>query len=173
MKVQKRMDNLRVLKHESGPKAKHSYPLGELPELCTPRMYQALHDHASRSYTIGPPQYTPGGGKDVIAELARVRGKTEYRRTRLPQLDKLPVEKTGEAKNDADMSDLLDRLGLTPRRSVKGHFGSQYKPQKGVKGVGLGLTEGKGVLQPNVTRKVADPNTGNAFDWLETSLVEL
>ena len=31
---------------------------------------------------------------------------------------------------DADMSDLLDRLGLTPRRPVKGRMGSQFKPNK-------------------------------------------
>lgn len=169
-KVQKRIDNLRRLKQVSGPRARHSYPVGELPELCTPRMYQALHDHTSRSYTVGPPQFTAGGGKDVIAEIARVRGKTEFRRTRLPQLDKLPMDNASEAKNDADLSDLMDRLGLTPRRSVKSHFGSQYKPKKGVKGVGLGLAEGKGVSQPGVTRRLVDPNAANAFDWLETSL---
>ena len=172
IRVQKRMDNLRRLKEESGPGPSHNYPVGELPWLCTPRMYQALHDHPPRSYTVGPPQFTPGGGKDVIAETGRVRGKTEFRRTRLPQLDKLPVQNADGAQNDADMADLLDRLGLTPRGPVKGHFGSMYKPKKGTKGVGLGLVERNTFEKPDVTRKLVDPNVGNAFDWLDTSLNE-
>ena len=111
----------------------HSYPVGELPALCTPRMYQALHDHASRSYTVGPPQFTPGGGRDILGETFRERRKAEFRRPRLPPLNMLAVEhpKAVEMTQlDADMSDLLDRLGLTPRRPVKGRMGSQFKPNK-------------------------------------------
>jgi len=86
------------------------------------------------------------------------------------------VQNAESAQHDADMSDLLDRLGLTPRGPVKGHFGSMYKPHKGTKGVGLGLAERNAFAKPGVTRKVVDPNAGgaagNAFDWLETSLNE-
>lgn len=171
-KVQKKLDNLRHLKKESFSLPSHTYPVGELPALCTPRMYQALHHHTSRSYTVGPPQFTPGGVKDLLGEPSRIREKTKFRMPRLPQLDRLPVERS-ESKHDADMSDLLDRLGLTPRRPVKGNFGSNYKPQKGMKGAGLDLAERNTFAKQGVARKILDPNQGNAFDWLENSLLDV
>jgi hypothetical protein len=67
-------DNLRHLKKQTGPYLAHNYPIGELPALCTPRMYRALHDHASRSYTVGPPQFTAGGCKDILGETLRTHG---------------------------------------------------------------------------------------------------
>jgi hypothetical protein len=119
-KVQKKLATLRLLKEEA-PRSRHTYPVGELPALCTPRMYQALHDHTSRAFVVGPPQLTSGGVKDIIGEVLRTRVKTDFRRTKLPQLDKLPVERPAtDTKHDSDMSDLMDRLGLTPRRVVKG-----------------------------------------------------
>jgi hypothetical protein len=93
VKIQHKLDNLRHLKAETVSMPEHSYPVGELPALCTPRMYRALHDHTSRSYVVGPPQFTPGGVKDLISESARIRGKTDFRKLRLPQLDKLPMDR--------------------------------------------------------------------------------
>jgi len=122
VKVAKKLDNLRHLKKQTGPYLAHNYPIGELPALCTPRMYRALHDHASRSYTVGPPQFTAGGCKDILGETLRTHEKLEFRKPRLPQLDRLPVERADDAaftKMDADMCDLLDRLGLTPPPSQR------------------------------------------------------
>jgi hypothetical protein len=45
------------------------YPVGEIPDLCTPKMYEALHDHIDRSYVIGPPQFTPGYLKNLLAGM--------------------------------------------------------------------------------------------------------
>ncbi len=92
-KIQQKIDNLRHLKAETESMPGHNYPVGELPALCTPRMYRALHDHTSRAYAVGPPQFTAGGVKDLISESARIRGKTDFRKLRLPQLDKLPMDR--------------------------------------------------------------------------------
>lgn len=149
----------------------HSYPVGELPALCTPRMYRALHDHTSRSYVVGPPQFTPGGVKDLISESARIRGKTDFRKLRLPQLDKLPMDRPDTVtKNDPIMADLLDRLGLTPRRPVKGHFGSCYQPKQGKKSGGQEGSDRNCTITKNV-RKVSG-HDNNAFEWLESSIAD-
>jgi rubrerythrin len=92
-KIQRKIDNLRHLKTETETMPEHRYPVGELPALCTPRMYRALHDHTSRAYAVGPPQFTAGAVKDLISESARIREKTDFRKLRLPQLDKLPMDR--------------------------------------------------------------------------------
>ena len=92
-KIQQKIDNLRHLKAETESMPGHNYPVGELPALCTPRMYRALHDHTSRAYAVGPPQFTAGAVKDLISESARIREKTDFRKLRLPQLDKLPMDR--------------------------------------------------------------------------------
>jgi hypothetical protein len=59
----------------------------------------------------------------LLAESGRIRQKNDFRKPRLPQLDKLPVDRPDtETKYNPDMADLMDRLGLTPRRPVKGTF---------------------------------------------------
>jgi len=95
-KVQKKLDNLRHLKKESGNLLSHTYPVGELPALCTPRMYQALHDHTARSFTVGPPQFTPGGVKDLVQLCIRV-----YKRERARERER-ERERTRQRKPETE-----------------------------------------------------------------------
>jgi len=69
------------------------------------------------------------------------------------------------------MADFLNHL-FTPCRS-QGHFGSQYQPKKGTKGTGLALAEVSKVHRTAPSRKLGDPNSGNAQSQIELALQEI
>ena len=116
------LDALRVVQMETRLQGWDDYyPLGEVPHTCTPRMYQALHTHAQRSYVVGPPQSTAGGKKNLLGEASRRRHKTseEYRKppgTCGPPLTQADLY---QRLSDPDMIKLTQRLGLTPRGPVR------------------------------------------------------
>lgn len=55
-RIAAKMRMLRDLQLNTSPFLAHSYPVGEIPALCTPRMYEALHEHTARRPTVNVPQ---------------------------------------------------------------------------------------------------------------------
>ena len=153
------------------------YPVGEIPDLCTPKMYEALHDHIDRSYVIGPPQFTPGYLKNLLAGMCVLffvlkfavsvswaywyfiihdaesprRGHklpNEYRRGIPLSLKQIQIK--DKVEDDADMTNLMQRLGLTPRGPVRGTL-SKYSGARTAQSY-----PGLGKPQENRPSKTAD-----------------
>jgi len=130
---EKQERSLNMLKDIQGKSGKEQdfYPLGEIPESCTPRMYDALHNHSDRAFSIGPPQRLAGGRRDLLTEAFRRRTKMphEYRKINGPSLKQIELK---DSHQDPDMAPLMERLGLTPRQQVRGTLlqrGEQLRAQ--------------------------------------------
>jgi len=124
-KIHAKMKTLRDLQLNSSPFLAHSYPLGEIPALCTPRMYEALHDHTSRRPPYLTPQASSVYRKDITSSIAH--SKAPPPPLRKPPAPPLPLLRLATAAanvridtKDEETSKLLDRLGLTPRVMVRG-----------------------------------------------------
>lgn len=65
-RTQRSIRMLRDLQLNANPYLAHSYPVGEIPSMCTPRMYEALHSHTSRAYGSGPPQLGPEYQRNLL-----------------------------------------------------------------------------------------------------------
>ncbi len=117
-KQEKSLNMLKVIQTKSSLE-KDFYPFAEIPAKCTPRMYDALHEHSERAFSIGPPQRTAGGVRDLLTEAHRRRTKLphEYRKIKGPSLMQIELK---DSHKEPDMTRLMERLGLTPRRQVRG-----------------------------------------------------
>ena len=121
-KQEKSLNMLKVIQAKSSLE-KDFYPFAEIPAKCTPRMYDALHEHSERAFSIGPPQRTAGGVRDLLTESHRRRKKLphEYRKVKGPSLMQIELK---DSHKEPDMTRLMERLGLTPRRKVRGTLNS-------------------------------------------------
>ncbi|EKX39143.1 hypothetical protein GUITHDRAFT_165043 [Guillardia theta CCMP2712] len=89
----------------------HSYPLRELPALCTPRMYEALHSHASRASRPAIPRGDTG--RSLWRQRTSESSKTDQSRG-LPAIG-LSAQDVNRMKT-SELEDIMNKLGLTPRR---------------------------------------------------------
>ncbi len=149
-KQEKSLNMLKVIQAKSNLE-KDFYPFGEIPAECTPRMYDALHEHSERAFSIGPPQRTAGGVRDLLAEAHRRRTKLphEYRKVNGPSLMQIELK---DSHKEPDMTRLMERLGLTPRRHVRGtlNIGAGEQPRAQTSSTSWSQKSPKRRLQENL-----------------------
>lgn len=141
-KISSKLKMLRDLQLNASPFLAHSYPVGEIPALCTPRMYEALHDHTFRQPNVTVSQASQEYSKDLIATIGATKAQATLpnvpRRTPAPPLPLLRISTATQkqpslAVQDDETAKLLDRLGLTPRVMVRLPFeyAMAYSSKKG------------------------------------------
>lgn len=174
-RVRARVRVLQDLQQLSDPGIEHHYPLGEVPAMCTPRMYQALHSHAERAYVVGPPQITCGGCKDLITQPQNRRFKLPEeirRKTPLPPLPALHLEipSTNKKQFDPELTQLMGRMGLTPRQPDKGGRIAQYmQGKRSIVSKSVGFSEGMGGTGSRGNNMTGTARTQAAYAWLPSS----
>ena len=141
-KISAKLKMLRDLQLNASPFLAHSYPVGEIPALCTPRMYEALHDHTFRQPNVSVAQASQEYSRDIIGTIGATKAQAALpavpRRTPAPPLPMLRIStatqrQPNSAVQDDETAQLLDRLGLTPRVMVRLPFeyAMAYSSKKG------------------------------------------
>ena len=117
--VRSKIRLLKQLQEQADPELS-DYPVGEIPALCTPRIYEALHQHRQRARYERRKQVTAVASRDLIS-MSDIWPMGRPCASPLPRLPLLslrtppPASDEAGAQLDEGTARLMARLGLTHR----------------------------------------------------------